>query len=97
MNATVRTRLESMHRPRAVSPSATLAGRRNPNPTAVVNAIDQRLVEKSARAPPATSELRAIGSDSSRSVNPWASSSATPTAVALPVNNTIVATYPGTS
>jgi len=64
----------------------------NANPSAAVNTMDQPLVVKSARVRPATIALRATGSDSSRSVSPWALSSATATAIPPPVNRTIVAT-----
>ena len=54
--------------------------------------MDQPLVVKSASVRPVTMALRATGSDSSRSVSPWALSSATATAIPPPVNSTIVAT-----
>ena len=54
--------------------------------------MDQALVVKSARVRPATRAPRGMGRDSSRSVSPWALSSATATAIPPPVNSTIVAT-----
>jgi hypothetical protein len=83
MNTTVKTSPYSRHRPSAARPSAALEGSRKPkaNPSAAVKMMDQPLVVKSASVRPVTRALRAMGRDSSRSVSPWALSSATATAI----------------
>src|SRR5215475_447498 len=83
MNTTVKTTAYTTHRPRAARapPALPVSRKPNANPSAVVVAMDHTFVTESASVRPSTSDSRGTGSESSRSVNPAALSSATATAI----------------
>ena len=61
-----------------------------------MNAVLHAKIAVSASARAASTELRGIGSERSRSVNPCSRSSAVAVAVPMPLNSTPVAMNPGT-
>ena len=65
-------------------------------PIAVVMARPQASTPVSASVRPASNAPRDTGSDRSRSKKPCSTSSATPAAVPVPANSTLVTTKPGT-
>jgi len=71
---------------------------RNPTAKAIatVTAEASARIAVSASTRAASTELRGIGSERNRSMNPFSRSSAVATAAPIPENNTPVATKPGT-
>lgn len=85
--------------PRAASSSAAFACGRKPKatPTATVISAPQAMRVTSATIRPATTALRAIGSDRNLSMRPWLKSLFSPTAVCIAMNATPWTTSPGST